>query len=99
MVVAVLDKIPDITLIISGGARGADAMADRYARDKKIKTMIFLAEWDKYGKGAGFIRNKDIVDNADKVIAFWDMKSPGTKNSIDYATKTNKPVLIINTNA
>ncbi len=85
-----------VSLVVSGGARGADKLSEQYAKEKNIETLIFLAEWDKYGKSAGFIRNKKIVDNAEMVIAFWDGQSRGTKNSIDYANKTNKPVKIIN---
>ena len=92
----VLNPVKDkITLIVSGGARGADELSERFAKDNNIKTLIFLPDWDKYGKKAGFLRNKDIVENSDIVIAFWDGVSPGTKSSIDYANNTSKKVKII----
>ena len=58
----------------------------------KINRIIFLPDWDKYGKSAGFIRNKLIINEADMVVAFWDGKSKGTKNSIDLAINAGKPV-------
>lgn len=73
----------NITTIVSGGARGADTLAERYANENQLELVVFKAEWDKYGRGAGFIRNKVIWDNMDICIAFWDGKSKGTKHSID----------------
>ncbi len=90
-----LEEIRDIE-IISGGARGVDSWAEEFAIRNQINTTIFKPEWNKYGKGAGFIRNKLIVDRADRVIAFWDGKSKGTKHSIDYAKSKGKDVKIIN---
>lgn len=97
-------------VIISGGAKGADSLGEKWAEDNNCETIIFLPKWDdlthpnariktnKFGKqydaNAGFRRNKDIVDNSDVVIAFWDGKSAGTKNSIDYANQIGKPVFI-----
>lgn len=83
-----------IDLIISGGAKGADSLAEKYAKEHNIKTLIFPADWDKYGKRAGYIRNEDIIKNCDLVIAFWDMTSIGTKHSLDLAKKYNKPAII-----
>lgn len=71
--------------IVSGGARGADSLGERYAKEKGYKLKIFPAEWDKYGKSAGFMRNIVMGDYADGLIAFWDGKSSGTKHMIDYA--------------
>ena len=87
-----------ITLLVSGGAIGADTLGERYAKENNIETKIFLPDWKKHGKIAGFLRNTDIIENADLVIAFWDQKSKGTKDSIDKANKLNKEILIINTN-
>lgn len=64
----------DISLIVSGGANGANSLGERYAHENNIETLIFLPDWKKHGKGAGFIRNQLIIDNADFVIAFWDGK-------------------------
>ena len=83
------------TQIISGGAKGADALAERYAAEHDIELIVYKADWKQFGRGAGVIRNRQIVDHCDQVIAFWDGKSRGTKSSIDYAKKLGKPVLIV----
>src|SRR5690242_4999307 len=61
-----------VSLIVSGGAAGADSMAEKWALENNVKTCIFKPDWEKHGKSAGFIRNKDIVDNSDLILAFWD---------------------------
>jgi hypothetical protein len=88
-------RIFKITLVISGAARGADKLGEQWAINNNIKTLIFPADWDKYGKAAGFIRNEDIIKNCDGVIAFWDHKSNGTKHSILLCEKYNKPCKVI----
>ena len=85
----------NISEIISGGAKGADSLAEMFADEYGVKKTIFKAEWDKFGRSAGIIRNKDIVKNCDVLIAFWDGKSKGTKNSIDLAISQNKKVTIL----
>jgi hypothetical protein len=85
----------DLDTIVSGGARGADSLGERYARENRINTLVFLPEWDKYGKKAGFLRNIDIIKNSDAVIAFWDGNSPGTKSSIDLSKNQNKLLKIV----
>jgi len=82
----------DITEIISGGAKGADSLAEQYAKEHNIKTTVFLQDWNKYGKSAGFLRNADIINASDEVIAFWDGVSRGTLDSINKAKKLNKKV-------
>lgn len=88
---------PHISMIVSGGAKGADSLASRYAYEHDIPLKEHIPEWDKYGRAAGMIRNKKIVEGSDVVIAFWDGESRGTKNSIDIAKKLNKKFVIINT--
>ena len=95
LLVKTINDIKGIDLIVSGGALGADSMGAHYANHNNIPTLIFKPDWRKYGKGAGFIRNKDIINNSDIVVAFWDGKSKGTRNSIDTALKLNKDVRII----
>lgn len=73
--------------IVSGGARGADALGERLAEKNGIALTVVPADWDKYGKSAGFIRNHQMALNADALIAFWDGKSRGTKNMIEEAHK------------
>ena len=66
-----------IDLIISGSAKGADSLGERYANENNIETLIFKPDWEKHGKAAGMIRNTDIVDNAEFIVAFWDEISKG----------------------
>ena len=75
------------TEIVSGRARGADKLGERYAQDHGIPVKYFPADWDKYGKSAGFRRNEEMARYADAVVIFWDGKSAGTKHMIDLATK------------
>ncbi len=81
-------------IIISGHCSGVDAAAEKYAELRGIKTLLFPAEWKKYGKAAGPVRNKQIVEAADAVIAFWDGKSRGTKSLIDLAKKSGKNLTV-----
>lgn len=89
-------KLKDIELIISGGANGADKLAEQFADEFEIELKIFYPDWEKYGKSAGFIRNNLIISECDSVIAFWDGKSRGTKHSLDVAKRLNKNIEIIN---
>jgi hypothetical protein len=82
--------------IVSGGALGADTLAEKYAKHHDIKMNILKPDWKKHGKKAGILRNKDIVDSCNYVIAFWDGSSVGTKHSINYARIQEKPVKIVN---
>ncbi len=84
-----------ISEIVSGGAKGIDFCAAEYARKNTLKLTEFLPEYDKYGRGAPIVRNKQIVDYADAVIAFWDGKSKGTLSVIKYCQKTQKECKII----
>lgn len=91
-----LDIIKDkVSLIISGGAKGADTLAKKYSNDNNIELLEFIPDWDKYGKSAGYIRNVEIIDNCDCVVAFWDGESKGTQHSINIAKKKNKKIKVI----
>ena len=87
--------------LVSGGARGVDTWAEEIVPilnsgllNFTITKKIFKADWDKYGKKAGYLRNIDIIEYSDFVLAFWDGKSKGTKHSIDLAIKSGKPLNI-----
>jgi len=84
-----------ITKVISGGARGADYLAEVFAISRGIPTKIHYPDWHTYGKKAGFIRNELIVDDADVVFAFWDGESRGTASSIKLARQKNKELVVI----
>lgn len=88
-------KLNDIKNIISGGAKGADSLGEKFADDNKINKIIFYPEWNKYGKKAGYLRNINIVENSDYIIAFWNGKSKGTEHSINLAKKYNKKIKIV----
>lgn len=85
---------PETTEIISGGARGIDSCARKYARQRGLKLTEYLPEYDKYGRSAPLKRNITIIENADLVLAFWDGTSRGTKYVIDNCKKRNIPVQI-----
>ena len=83
-----------IELIVSGGARGVDLIAEEWADLNKIPKKIFIPDWDKYGKKAGFLRNIEIVNHADVVYSFWDGESRGTLSSMNLAKKNNKKLIV-----
>ena len=82
-------------VIVSGCARGADTLGIRYASENIFDVDKYPADWDKYGKKAGYMRNVEMAENADALIAFWDGKSKGTKHMIDIATERNLPIRVI----
>ena len=82
-------------IIVSGGARGADKLAEEFADKYNIPKIIHKPDWLKYGKRAGYIRNKLIVRDSNIIIAFWDGKSKGTKYTIKLTKEAGKPVIII----
>ena len=91
-----LDKIREqIGEIVCGEARGADTLGCIYAYDNDIKVKGFPADWERYGKSAGFIRNDEMAAYADKAIIFWDGKSVGSKDMIDKMEKLGKEVRVI----
>ena len=81
-----------IDTIVSGGARGADALAEKFAADNNLKLIVKEAQWDLYGRAAGPKRNKLIVEEADCVVAFPTPSSTGTYNSMKLAKQTGKPL-------
>ena len=88
--------IPDGTdLIISGGANGIDALAEKYADKKKISKLIVRPRYDLYGKAAPIKRNETMVEIADAVLVIWDGKSKGTNSTINFAKKLNKELILI----
>lgn len=83
-----------ITQVISGGARGVDKLGERWAKENNIPLLVMPANWKKYGSGAGHIRNVDMANEADALIAIWDGLSPGTANMINIAKKKNLKVYV-----
>ena len=90
------DYLPDgVTEIVSGGARGIDTCARRYARLHGIKLTEFLPDYRRYGRGAPLKRNLQIIEYADMVLAFWDGASRGTKFVIDQCKERGIPVKVL----
>ncbi len=81
-------------VIISGGATGADTLGEQYAKERGYSLQQFPAQWEKYGKRAGPMRNKEMAENADALIAYWNGESRGTKNMIEEAKKRGLIVAI-----
>ena len=85
--------------IVSGHAKGADSFGEEYAKKHGISVKVFRPDWKRYGRGAGPIRNKEMLEYAAEeepmIIAFWDGKSKGTKNMINQAIKAGANVKII----
>ena len=81
--------------IVSGGAVGVDTCAAEYAKKQGIKITVFLPQYARYGRAAPIVRNKEIVDYADRIVVFWDGKSKGTQSVIQYAEKRGKPCEVI----
>lgn len=90
-----VNKVKTKEEIVSGGARGADHFAEVYANEYNLSIKVFKADWDRYGKKAGFKRNKLIEEYSDMCIAFWDGKSRGTAHTISLFKKGNKEIKVI----
>lgn len=79
-------------IVVSGGAHGVDTIAENAAKDRGLETLIFIPDWDSYGKSAGFRRNIDIVKVSHRMIAFQYEGSKGTQHSINLAKSKGIPV-------
>lgn len=84
-----------ITEIVSGGAIGADELAEKFAKEYNIPIKVFKPNWSLYGKAAGYKRNAEIWQYADEGIAFWNGVSTGTQHSFDLSKFYNKKLKII----
>lgn len=92
---SILNKEKEIEQIISGGAKGADSLVRKYAHGNNIKFLEFSPNYEKNGNEAKHIRDRLIVENCDKIIAFYDEKCEGTKYTMDYARQLKKHVYVI----
>ncbi len=84
--------------IVSGTANGADKLGEKYANNKGYQLKQFPADWDTYGKSAGYKRNEEMAKYADALIAFWDGESKGTKHMIDLAKRYDLKVKVVTFN-
>jgi len=86
-----------ITEIVSGHANGVDALGERYASEHNIPVTIFPAHWDEFGKKAGYLRNVEMGNYAEALVAVHDGTSAGTKHMIDIARSKGLKVYIYRT--
>lgn len=84
-----------VTAIVSGGARGADLLGARLAKEYGLTLTEFIPDWEKHGKRAGFLRNEDIIAAAEEVLCLWDGVSRGTANSLSIAKRLKKTTVIV----
>lgn len=85
-------------VVISGGALGVDAFAMKNVRDRGLGAIVILPDYKTHGRSAPIIRNAEIVERADKVVAFWDGESKGTKNVIETALREKKELKVFFSN-
>ena len=89
------NDIADDMEIVCGKAKGADSLGERWGKEHHVSVAEFPADWDRYGRSAGPKRNKQMGDYADTLIAFWDGKSRGTLNMINYSKKIGLNVFVV----
>ena len=80
--------------IITGGAVGVDSFAEAEARARGLAVEVIKPDYKTYGRAATHVRNRAIVDKCDRLVAFWDGQSKGTKGTVDYARRKGKPIAI-----
>ena len=90
-----LSQIKDDISIVCGQARGADTLGEQYAKEHNHLVQYFPANWKRYGKAAGYIRNTEMAKNADALVAFWNGQSLGTKHMIATAEQLGLSVLVV----
>lgn len=83
-----------ISVVFSGAARGVDKLGEKWAKENGVPVECFPANWKEYGKGAGMIRNSEMVAGADALIAVWDGISRGTADTIGKAKKSGLKVFV-----
>lgn len=90
---------PDEIEIVSGHARGADSLGELFAKNNKLQLAKFPAQWDKYGKSAGFLRNREMANYALQetgvLFAFWDGQSRGTNHMINFSREKGLEVHVV----
>lgn len=82
-------------IIVSGHASGADSLGEKFAVDHNLQCELHPADWERHGKAAGPIRNQEMAEIADALIAFWDGQSPGTKSMIGLAKRKGLQVAVV----
>ena len=83
-----------ITHVVSGGARGIDLAGEAWAKEHGVPVTVLPAEWDRFGKAAGYRRNEAMAAQAEALLAIWDGRSPGSAHMVDIATRRGLKVYI-----
>lgn len=89
-----LCNITDEITVVCGQARSADTLGEQYAMECGYSIAYFPADWKKYGKRAGYLRNEQMAQNADALAAFWNGESRGTRNMIELTRQYGLKVRI-----
>lgn len=89
------NRVKEGITVLCGLARGADKLGQKYAKEKGYNVEYYPADWNRFGRAAGYIRNEEMAQNADALIAFWDGKSKGTHHMINLAEKYKLKIRII----
>jgi hypothetical protein len=93
---AIRDSQFPITEVVSGGARGVDKLGEEWADKNMVPIKKFPAQWGKYGKSAGPIRNREMAEYADALISIWDGNSRGTMSMVREAKRAGLRTFCIN---
>lgn len=83
-----------LTEIVSGGARGVDKLGEHWARSRGVPLRVFPADWGRHPRLAGRLRNTEMAEYADALVAIWDGRSTGTKHMIEAMLYRSKPTYI-----
>ena len=94
VIVAYVSNLPADTILVSGGAEGTDTIAEQAARARSLSVEIYAADWERLGRKAGPIRNQQIVEASDLVVAFWDGGELGTLNTVMRAVEAKREVRV-----
>lgn len=94
-VVKFICTLDDGDVVVSGGAQGVDQTAEEIAAFVGNEVRSYRPDYARYGRGAPLVRNREIVNDCDCVVAFWDGESRGTASAVAYARKIGKPVKIV----
>ena len=90
-----INQLPWTDVVIVGRARGVATAAELAARKRRMVIELIVPDWRRYGRKAAVVRNCEVVENADWIVAFWDGKSREVLRSIELADKLSKPLYLV----
>lgn len=94
VIAAVAESGFQITEVVSGAAHGVDRLGEEWARRHEIPIVQFPPDWNKYGRGAGVIRNNEMAAYAEALVAIWDGSSHGTYHMVNAARERGLKVFV-----